>query len=155
MTNKYDDVFVTTTDTVLGLGVRLKDNNLDLLYELKQRDLTKKIIILVADIEQAKQIVEWNQKAEQVAEKYWPGAVSLIVKGQGFRMPNQPKLLEFLRKNGPCYVTSCNISNQQVAKNLEEAKKIFPQLTKFYDFGELSGQPSKIIDLDNGKIIRE
>ncbi|MBN0919105.1 L-threonylcarbamoyladenylate synthase [[Mycoplasma] gypis] len=155
MSSKYDDVFVCTTDTVLGLGTSIKSNSLHLLYELKKRDISKKIIILVSSLQQAQEITNWDDKAIEYAKKYWPGAVSLIVNGQGFRMPNQQGLLQFLEKEGPCFVTSCNISDHETAKSIKEAKEIFPQIKRFYDFGPMSQKASKIIDVNSGKIIRE
>ncbi|MBU4691205.1 Sua5/YciO/YrdC/YwlC family protein [Mycoplasma zalophi] len=154
MNNKFKDVFICTTDTVMGIGVKMKDNNINLLYELKQRNLDKKIIILVSSIKQVEQITNLNQNALDYIQKYWPGAVTLIINDIGFRMPNQDKLLGFLEQNGPCYVTSCNKSGFPVAKNIEEAKILFPEVTNFYKFGEMSQKPSLIIDVDTQKILR-
>ncbi|QJR44421.1 Sua5/YciO/YrdC/YwlC family protein [Mycoplasma miroungirhinis] len=154
MNNKFKDVFICTTDTVMGLGVRLKDNNINLLYELKQRDLDKKIIILVSSSNQVLEITSLNENALEYIQKYWPGAVTLIINGIGFRMPNQQKLLDFLNKNGPCYVTSCNKSGYPVAKNIQEAKNLFPEVRNFYNFGKMSQKPSLIIDVDTKTILR-
>ncbi|MGV2392448.1 UNVERIFIED_CONTAM: Sua5/YciO/YrdC/YwlC family protein [Campylobacter lari] len=50
----FDEIFVCTTDTVNGIGGPVNQNTLDCLYYLKNRDISKKIIILVGSIEQAK-----------------------------------------------------------------------------------------------------
>ncbi|MBN3534925.1 L-threonylcarbamoyladenylate synthase [Mycoplasma procyoni] len=150
---KYSDVFLTTTDTVVGIGVPVKANKLELLYELKNRDLSKKIIILVGSIEQAREFKEWNSKADEFAQKYWPGQVSLIVNNQGFRMPNQKGLLELLEKIGPCFVTSANLSGQ-APLSIEEAQKVFSKVKKVYNFGVGTGTPSKIIRIEDEKELR-
>ncbi|MGY6172598.1 L-threonylcarbamoyladenylate synthase [Candidatus Mycoplasma pogonae] len=149
--HKYQNIFLTTTDTVVGLGC-FDEKELPLLFELKQRPRHKKIIILVGSIDQARQFRQWNLKADLAAQKYWPGATTLIVNNQGFRMPNQAGLLKFLLKNGPAYVTSANISSQQPL-SLESAQKIFSVIDNVYDFGKGSNKPSTIVNLDTDEII--
>ncbi|OYD27103.1 tRNA threonylcarbamoyl adenosine modification protein (Sua5/YciO/YrdC/YwlC family) [Mycoplasma testudineum] len=150
-----DEIVVFTTDTVLGLAISAKiEDNWKKLAILKKRNIDKKIIILAADIEDIKKITKWNNEAQRLSDLYWPGAVSLIINGIGFRIPNQKKLLEFLKINGPMFATSANISDQPVAQTLEETSLIFPQINSFYYFGKHSGKASKIIDVDNNKILR-
>ncbi|MDD1372932.1 L-threonylcarbamoyladenylate synthase [Metamycoplasma hyosynoviae] len=152
--NKYNNLIITTTDTVLGIGGKVNDEVKNNIYELKGRDRSKKLIILVSSIKQAREFKEWNQEAEKLANKYWPGATTLIVNDQGFRMPNQKKLLEFLKENGPHYMTSCNLSNQPVCRTLEEAKILFPEIKNIYNFGSPTQKPSQIIRVEDGKILR-
>lgn len=153
--SKFDNLIISTTDTVLGLGGRVSEDTKKLIFEIKKRDPNKKLIILVASIEQARKFSEWNQKAEELAKKYWPGAMTIVVNNQGFRMPNQLKLLEYLEYNGPIYMTSCNISNEPVCDSIEKAKKIFPEIKNVYNFGKMSQKPSKIIRAEDNKILRE
>ncbi|ENY68775.1 Hypothetical protein, Sua5/YciO/YrdC/YwlC family protein [Mycoplasmopsis bovigenitalium 51080] len=150
---KYNNLFISSTDTVCGIAGPICEQTLEQIYTLKKRNKNKKIIILVGSLEQARQFSQWNSEAEEFAKKYWPGAYSLIVNNQGFRMPNQPKLLEYLLKNGPVYMTSANISGQAPIK-LKQAQDIFPQIKNIYDFGPSSGQPSKIYNLDTKTWIR-
>ncbi|UWD34330.1 Sua5/YciO/YrdC/YwlC family protein [Mesomycoplasma molare] len=150
---KYDDLFITTTDTLVGIGIPVKCNKIELLYEIKKRNLEKKIIILVSSINQARQFEEWNQQAEELAKKYWPGNTTLIVNEQGFRMPNQKGLLNLLEKEGPCWVTSANISGEK-SLDLEEAKKKFFMIKKVYNFGVGSNIPSKIIRVETLEELR-
>ncbi|VEU55922.1 Sua5/YciO/YrdC/YwlC family protein [Metamycoplasma orale] len=152
--NKYSNLIITTTDTVLGLGGKINEEVKNNIYELKGRDRAKKLIILVASLKQARKFKEWNQQAEELAKEYWPGNVTIVVNDQGFRMPNQKLLLDFLEKNGPMYMTSCNISNAPVCKTIEEAKEIFPEITNIYNFGNMSQKPSMIIRAEDKKILR-
>ncbi|SYV90779.1 translation factor, SUA5 domain [Metamycoplasma alkalescens] len=69
-------------------------------------------------------------------------------------MPNQKKLLEFLEKNGPVYMSSCNLSNAPICKTIESAKEVFPEITNIYNFGEMSQIPSQIIRVEDEQIIR-
>ncbi|MBZ4195257.1 Sua5/YciO/YrdC/YwlC family protein [Mycoplasma sp. U97] len=149
----FDQIFICTTDTVTGLGGPVNQNTLDCIYHLKNRPLSKKVMILVGSIEQARKFKQWNDKADKFALKYWPGAYSLVINNQGFRMPNNDKLCEFLTKNGPMYVTSANISGEEPI-NIEDAHKIFPTVKNIYNFGQGSEEASKIFDLDTNKWLR-
>lgn len=152
---KYNELIISTTDTVLGLGGKVNEKIKKLIYEIKGRDENKKLIILVSSIKQARMFPEWNIQAEQYAKKYWPGATTLVVNNQGFRMPNQKKLLEYLEQNGPIYMSSCNLSNASVCKTIEDAKLIFPEIKNIYNFGKMSQQPSQIIRVEDGEILRK
>lgn len=152
---KYSELIISTTDTVLGIGGKVNEKIKKLIYEIKGRDENKKLIILVSSIKQARMFPEWNIQAEQYAKKYWPGATTLVVNNQGFRMPNQKKLLEYLEQNGPIYMSSCNLSNAPVCKTIEDAKLIFHEIKNIYNFGKMSQQPSQIIRVEDGEILRK
>ncbi|RMA77594.1 tRNA A37 threonylcarbamoyladenosine synthetase subunit TsaC/SUA5/YrdC [Metamycoplasma subdolum] len=154
MANKYNKLFISTTDTILGIGGKVSKEVKDLIYEIKGRDRLKKLIILVGSIEQARKFKEWNTQAEEFAKKWWPGAYTLVVNDQGFRMPKQEKFLEYLKKNGPVYFTSCNISGAPVCETIEAAKEVFPEVTNVYNFGEMSGKASQVIRVETGEILR-
>ncbi|QKT05569.1 Sua5/YciO/YrdC/YwlC family protein [Mycoplasma sp. OR1901] len=151
--NNFDDIVICTTDTVVGIGGKVNDQVLEKIYFLKNRPANKKVIILVGSIEQANNFKEFNQQANEVAQKYWPGATSIIVNGQGFRMPNNKKLIDFLLKNGPHYMTSANKSGFPPIK-IEEAKQVFPEVKNVYNFGPGSNVPSLLINLDTNEVIK-
>ncbi|RXE94548.1 Sua5/YciO/YrdC/YwlC family protein, partial [Enterococcus faecalis] len=77
----------------------------------------------------------------------------IIVNGQGFRMPNNSQLCQFLLKNGPMYVTSANISGQDPI-DISEANKYFPLVKNVYDFGRGNNKASFIYNIDEKKWIR-
>lgn len=155
MINKYQKLIISTTDTVLGIGGPVSKEVEDLIYEIKGRDRNKKLIILVSSIKQARQFKEWNSQADEFAKKYWPGATTIVINNQGFRMPNQKKLLEYIEVNGPIYMTSCNLSNAPVCKTIENAKQLFPEVTNVYNFGPMTQKPSQIIRVEDGEILRK
>ncbi|WP_373434751.1 L-threonylcarbamoyladenylate synthase [Metamycoplasma equirhinis] len=155
MPNKYNELFISTTDTVIGIGGKVCNEVKDLIYEIKGRDRRKKLIILVSSITQARKFKEWNSQAEMLAKKYWPGATTLVVNDQGFRMPNQKGLLDYLEKNGPVYMTSCNLSNAPVCKTIENARELFPEIDNIYNFGDMTQQASQVIRVETGEILRK
>lgn len=149
---KYD-VFITTTDTVLGIGGKVNDKVKSKIYKLKKRDLSKKLVIVVSSIEQLKKMENINKIHLKYINRYWPGNVTLIINDNAYRMPNNKELLKFIESEGPFYLSSANISNESIIKDIGEAKKIFPNL-KYFDFGKGSGAPSIIIDTKTGMRLR-
>ncbi|QJG66802.1 L-threonylcarbamoyladenylate synthase [Mycoplasma phocoenae] len=155
MKNKFENIHVFTTDTVLGMGCSIKDKkSLELIYDLKQRDCSKKIIILLANIEQLYALENITNEQKNILNKYWPGAVSFIINQQGYRIPDNNSLRNFLLEKGPFYVTSCNVSGHPAIESIEIAKKEFTQLVNFNDFGPMSQDASAVIDLDNNVLLR-
>ncbi|WP_406618270.1 Sua5/YciO/YrdC/YwlC family protein [Mycoplasmopsis lipophila] len=148
-----EDIFICTTDTVTGIGGPINEQTLETIYFLKKRPKNKKIMILVGSLDQAKSFKEWNNLATETALKYWPGAYSIIINNQGFRMPNLAPLNDFLLKNGPMYVTSANISGKEPIK-IEDVTKVFPEVKNIYNFGQGTNEASTLINLDNGEIIK-
>ncbi|MGZ9796860.1 L-threonylcarbamoyladenylate synthase [Mycoplasma sp. 4013] len=152
MNSVYDEMFICSTDTVVGLGGPVQDDILEQIYRLKQRKTDKKVIILIGNIEQVRKFKQWNKQADDIAKQKWPGATTIIVNNQGFRIPNNNQLINFLIKNGPMYVSSANISGYKPI-NIKDAQKVFPMIKNVYDFGVGSGKPSTIINLDTKQII--
>lgn len=150
---EFDDLFICTTDTVCGLGGPVNKETLKKIYFLKNRNLEKKIMIVVANLKQAKSFENWNSAADKIALKYWPGAVSIVVGNQGFRMPKCPLLQKFLEEHGPMYLTSANLSGQKPL-TLLEASKQFPQIKKIYYFCRPSNKPSDIYIVEDDIWIR-
>ena len=70
------------TETVYGLG----GNALDFLavsgiYWAKGRPRTSPLIVHVSSIEMARDLAaEWPAKAQQLAEHFWPGPLTIVVK---------------------------------------------------------------------------
>lgn len=124
------------TDTVYGVGCILGDNEaLNKIYELKNRDLSKPLAILVPS---SKSIMPFIKEcpliAKDLMDKYWPGALTIIFNKKenccdeftrglstiGFRMPNSKIALTVLEKFGPLATTSVNISNNPPINNLNQ-----------------------------------
>ena len=63
------------TETVYGLGANALDAAaVQKIYELKGRPAANPLIVHVASIEMARQIVaEWPPLAEDLAQRWWPG----------------------------------------------------------------------------------
>ena len=66
------------TETVYGLGANALDAAaVARIFELKGRPATSPLIVHVASVEMAREIVaEWPPRAEELAREYWPGPLT-------------------------------------------------------------------------------
>lgn len=164
-------VAVLRTDTLYGLVARASDQKaVEKVYSLKGRDYNKPCIVLVADQEE---IGKYGKLLAQLTEKYQGQPVTGIVPKThepqwvsrggnriAYRIPQDEKLRELLRENGPLIAPSANPQGLPPARNIEEAKKYFGEQVDYYiDGGQVPEDvmPSRIIEiLEDGteKILR-
>ena len=133
---------ILPTDTVYGLCVL--PGNEDVLYELKQRDRSKPIALIAADI--AALPAELDRS---VLERYLPGAFTLVIAGVGVRVPNlPPEAAAVVREVGVVAATSANLSGGPDPRRLEDIpEEIRANVGAIVDAGELPGVPSTVIDV--------
>ena len=161
---KRGEVVGVPTDTVYGLAADPYDEAaLDRLYALKGRDDGKPIAILVADLDQGLSLGAMSDRALDLADRYWPGAVTLVVprldtaptwlgdtkrRTIALRCPDHPVTLALLRMTGPLAVTSANRSDSAPAGSAAEAEGVFTDAVLTYLPGAAGGgQPSTLVDL--------
>ena len=161
---KRGEIVGVPTDTVYGLAVDLYDEAaLERLYDVKGRDGNKPIAILVASLEQGLVLGAMSDRALELAERFWPGAATLVVPrletapewlGDGerrtvaLRCPDHPVALALLEITGPLAVTSANRSDSDPVVTAEQALEVFHDEVLTYLPGEAGGgAPSTLIDL--------
>ena len=159
------EIAIIPTDTVYGVVARATDPKaVARLYELKRRE-KKPGTLVAASIDQLVAL-GFERKYLEGAEKYWPGAVSIITpasdalfyihQGVGslaVRIPNDPWLLELLKHTGPLATSSANQPGEPPATTIEEAKAYFGILVDWYeDGGVVNREPSTVIKIINGTI---
>ena len=113
------------TETVYGLGANALDPTaVERIYAAKQRPATSPLIVHVASIEMARTITaEWPNSAQLLAERFWPGPLTLVLRKEpmvpdnvtaglptvGVRMPAHPLALQLIRSAGvPIAAPSAN-----------------------------------------------
>ncbi len=100
------------TETVYGLGANaLDERSVRRIFEAKGRPSTSPIIVHVSSVEMARMVVgEWPPAAQLLAQKFWPGPLTLVLKKQpvipsivtagldtvGVRMPAHPVALALI-----------------------------------------------------------
>lgn len=49
------------------------------LFQIKGREFTKPVHVLVSSVARAKRFVVWNSQADALAAAFWPGALTLVL----------------------------------------------------------------------------
>lgn len=159
------------TNSVYGIGG--DPLNLDVverIFEIKFRDRSKGLLLLVSDFEEASKIVEFNEVAKRLADKYWPGQLTLILKRKepniiplevsahqdtlGLRVPENKIILKILRilkekgYLGGIIGTSANYSGEPPSISGDEVvKKLLSPIDLIIDGGKSKSKtPTTIID---------
>ena len=154
------------TETVYGLGADgLNPEAVALIYAVKGRPSNNPVILHVADLVEAQQLVSrWPAAATALAERFWPGpltlilpaaeAVPAIVRAGGpsvaLRCPSHPVALALLRATGrPLAAPSANRSQQLSPTRAEHvATSLGEAVDLILDGGPTaSGLESTIVDL--------
>ena len=167
---KNGGVGVIPTDTLYGLVGRadMKDT-VGRIYKIKERSSEKPCIILISSLNDLEKFnVKISDEIRKILEKYWPGQVSVVLptddnnfdyltRGTGslaFRLPDNKKFQELIKKTGPLIAPSANPEGEEPARTIELAKQYFNDKVDFYiDGGELKGDSSTLIKFENGKIV--
>jgi L-threonylcarbamoyladenylate synthase len=134
------------TDTVPALAVR--PDRAELIYQLKQRDLSQPLILLAASSADLWPFARGSSAEQeiwhQMASRYWPGALTLVLPAStrvpaglnqtgtdtiGLRVPNCDLAREILRQTGALATSSANISGEAPLLNMISVDRVFPTVT--------------------------
>ncbi|CAN5560828.1 L-threonylcarbamoyladenylate synthase [soil metagenome] len=124
------------TETVYGLAVLRVPEPLAALIAAKHRPPEKGIALLLDDIEQVSSLVVLPQAARELANRFWPGPLTIVVDlcegiampdaltggttRIGIRVPDHRVPRALARLLGPLAVTSANLSGRPEATTAEE-----------------------------------
>ena len=160
-------VIVFPTDTVYGIGCNPYNKEaIQKIYNIKSREETKSLPVLVYSIEIASAIVKFDEYSKKIAEKFWPGPLTLILKlkdmklknslnlGEkiALRVPNNTCALELLKRCNLLIGTSANISGEEPYTDASKCYENLVGFDLFVDGGKILGSPSTIIEIDNGNL---
>lgn len=155
------------TETVYGLGACISNEKAVLnIYQIKGRPSEKPLSILISsanDLEKIADVEEIPPEAFKLAEKFWPGPLTIILKKRkdisdsitagkdtvGLRVPAHPIALEIVRRSGPLACPSANLSESREPKSAADVlEDLNGRIDLLIDGGETKFQkPSTIIDL--------
>lgn len=153
------------TDTLYGLGVDANNREaIERLKELKGRDKKKPISVIVPSFEQISAYAHMNAHARALAEKFFPGALTLVLPSKntisaeltlnnsiGIRIPDDAFCLALAREFGlPFTTTSANRAGRETAKDIRHVLEQFGarahEIDLVIDGGERRGEhPSTVI----------
>lgn len=148
---KSGGVVGVPTETVYGLGANALDAcAVDKIFEAKGRPKDNPMIVHVSSMEEILPLVKkFPENAKKLAEKYWPGPLTIIMPKSdivpartsgnldtvAIRMPSHPVMQEIIKKSGcPIAAPSANLSGSPSPTNAK------------YVFDDMDGKIPLIID---------
>ena len=158
------------TETVYGLGANALDPAaVAKIYELKGRPETSPLIVHASSIEMARALVtEWPPEAEQLAQKYWPGPLTLVLPKAssipeivtaglwtvGVRVPAHPIALALIdHARVPVAAPSANRFSRLSPTTAQHVRDAFGDTVPVLDGGPCRvGIESTVVSLVGGKI---
>ncbi len=169
-------VIAFRTDTFYGLGADpFNRSAVQRIKQLKGREANQPILVVISDIDQIEHFITERSRAfDLLAERFWPGALTLIGKAApevpgevtagtgtiGVRLPGDDNVRALLRAcGGALTATSANPSGAEPARTAGEVERYFgAAVDLIIDGGEArADRPSTVVDARAAepKLIRE
>lgn len=166
-------IVVFPTDTVYGIGCDPRNQDaVNKIYKIKGREKIKHLPVLAYSKRDIENIVFLDETSKKIADKFWPGPVTLILKVKdkkieetlglngkiAVRVPNNPCVLALLEKCRLLVGTSANFSGQPSFGDSKELTSKFSGYDALLDGGQITNScESTIVEVvDNElKIVRE
>jgi L-threonylcarbamoyladenylate synthase len=161
-------IIIFPTDTVYGIGCDpYNQKGVLSLYEIKKREKTKPFPVIGYSKEELEKIAEFDNKAEKIAETFWPGPITLILKikdenikkslGLGkkiaVRVPDNQCVLSLLKECKLLVATSANISGNTSPVDPNDCERNLNGYDLLIDGGILSDDgESTIVEIDKGEV---
>ncbi len=168
---KQGGVIAYPTETSYGLGCDPRHTKaLQKIYKIKKREKNKPCILIASSMSGVKKVadisklsVQAKKTFQKLAQKYWPGALTMVLPGiltktVAIRITSSFIAQQLTKKFGyPIISTSANISGSSECRSAISCKKVFKQKYKpdfILDGGTLKkSKPSTLIRiLPNGGI---
>jgi L-threonylcarbamoyladenylate synthase len=158
------------TETVYGLGANALDAAaVGRIYELKSRPAASPLIVHVASVEMAREVVaEWPPLAEELAQRWWPGPLTLVLPKRpcvpgivtaglptvGVRMPAHRLALALIEQSGvPIAAPSANRFTGISPTTAEHVRAAFGDAVDVLEGGPAQvGIESTVVAIENGKL---
>ena len=165
---RTDGIVIYPTETVYGLGGdAFSDDAIMRVYEAKQRPLSKPMSIAVSDLDMLSAVAYTGKREMEFIERFLPGPVTVILRARsclppvltggtgmiGIRYPAHPVAIDLIsRLDSPITATSANLSGARDPVTPGECHVPHDLLI---DGGLLPGTPSAVVDLMEGRVLRE
>ena len=165
---------VFPTETSYGLGCDATNQAaVDKIFKIKGRDFNKPLLVVVPSIEIATKYLVWNDALEGLAQKYWPGPLTVVGECHGgglafgvispsntlaLRVTAHPFLQSITEKiQRPLVATSANIAGAGECYSAAEATRVFAnqefQPDIILNYGPLPKQaPTTIVSVMGGAL---
>jgi L-threonylcarbamoyladenylate synthase len=162
------ELIVFPTDTVYGIGTRPDDPEATArVFRAKERPHGLDLPILVSTAHEARSVAAFDDRADRLAARAWPGALTLVLPRTpasrawaigadtetiAVRVPHHPLALALLAASGPLAVSSANRSGEPPATTCDELTAAFGDAVAVYlcQDDPLKGSASTVVDLAHG-----
>ncbi len=176
---KAGKVVAYPTDTCYGLAVDVENlKAIKKVFAIKGRSFNKPISVIPSSVAASKKFAVWNKIAVKLANKFFPGAITLVLKikdtelrkkeikllsansGEiGLRQPKNSialDLAKYLKR--PITTTSANLSGQPECYSAEDLLKQFGKAKYKPDIVINAGQlkknkPSTLVKIVDGQVV--
>lgn len=164
-------IVILPTSTIYGICANaFNEKKVKKIYEIKKRDYSKPLIVLVNSIEMVNSLTcGLNELESKIAKKFWPGPLTLVLKKNkkisdivtakkdtlGIRIDSNNIINKIIEKTGvPLVAPSANISGK---KNIDCIENIESEMKDKVDYivniGKLDNlEESTLIKVENNKI---
>jgi len=171
------EVIAIPTETVYGVCALPTPDGVERLIAVKQRSAEKGIQLLVDTLEQVRQLAVVTRSAEQLAARFWPGGMTLVLERRadvdltpllgggrstlGLRLPDHDVPRAIARRLGPIAASSANVSGEPDATTpVLVQRSLGDVLTLVIDDGPVrGGTPSTVVDCSDAdapvRVLRE
>lgn len=159
-------VIAYPTETVYGLGCDPRDEEaVKRIFRIKKREAGKPVLLVAGSLAQVRHIVRLEGNALALAQRFWPGALTLVLpvlpgvrlakrvvlRGEvAIRFSASPIVRKLTRRYGfPIVSTSANLSGEPACMSVNEIKATFvsrkhaPDIV--FDGGRLPGRKASTI----------
>jgi L-threonylcarbamoyladenylate synthase len=158
------------TETVYGLAANVFNSTaVSHIFKTKNRPTTNPLIVHVASISQARALVKrFPEKANQLANAFWPGPLTLILpknetvspmvtanqENVAIRIPNHPTALSLLNQlDFPLVAPSANPFNRISPTTAEHVDAYFPSIYTLDGGACKSGVESTIVGFEGDEVV--
>ena len=164
------NLVITPTDTVYGIMAdSMNYNAIKKVYEAKNRDYSKPLILLVSNKSMLYEYVDSvNEIEKELIDRYMPGRLTIILKKNnkisdlvsagsdyvGIRIPDNENLVTIIDKLGrPVISTSANISGNDTITSINMIdKKLLDKISYIEDGGIIDSKSSTIVRVIDNKV---
>ena len=153
---------ILPTDTVYGIAVDAsRSGATERLFMLKERPVDVPLPVVVADLDQAESLGELSGPAAELARRFWPGGLTLVVPRRpgvhfdlggrddgriGLRVPDHDVPRALAAQVGPLAVTSANRHGRMTPETAEAAAaELRHAIAIVIDGGRCAGAPSTVV----------
>jgi len=163
-----DGVIIFPTDTVYGIGCNpYNEKAVERIYQIKKRDETKPFPILGYSKDELNKIVFFDEKSLKLADKFWPGGLTLVLKIKdeklkatmnlsekiAVRVPDNKCILALLKECKLLIGTSANLSGSTSLIDSKDCNQLLTNYDILIDYGKIQSKgESTIIEVNDDKL---